>query len=69
MDTPEHRLDRVLHLLRRRQPVRRVYIPGLQVDFKVFGSLGMTVLFLVGQGIYLSRHLHDAAPTTPKTED
>jgi len=37
------------------------------VDFKVFGSLGMTVLFLVGQGVYLSRHLHDA--TTPKTED
>jgi intracellular septation protein len=39
------------------------------VDFKVFGSLGMTVLFLVGQGIYLSRHLHDTDPTTPKTED
>lgn len=39
------------------------------VDFKVFGSLGMTLLFLVGQGIYLSRHLHDADPTTPKTED
>jgi intracellular septation protein len=39
------------------------------VDFKVFGSLGMTVLFLIGQGIYLSRHLHDTAPTTPKTED
>lgn len=39
------------------------------VDFKVFGSLGMTLLFLIGQGIYLSRHLHDADPTTPKTED
>jgi len=39
------------------------------VDFKVFGSLGMPVLFLVGQGVYLSRHLHDSAPTTPKTED
>ena len=39
------------------------------VDFKVFGSLGMTVLFLVAQGIYLSRHLHDTEPTTPKTED
>ena len=39
------------------------------VDFKVFGSLGMTVLFLVGQGVYLSRHLHDSDPTTPKTED
>ena len=36
------------------------------VDFKVFGSLGMTVLFLIGQGIYLSRHLHDTAATTPK---
>jgi intracellular septation protein len=39
------------------------------VDFKVFGSLGMTVLFLVAQGVYLSRHLHDSDTTTPKTED
>ena len=39
------------------------------VDFKVFGSLGMTVLFLVGQGVYLSRHLHDSDPTTPKPEE
>ncbi|MGE8408447.1 MAG: septation protein A [Pseudomonas sp.] len=39
------------------------------VDFKVFGSLGMTVLFLVGQGVYLSRHLHDTDPTTPKPEE
>lgn len=37
------------------------------VDFKVFGSLGMTLVFLVAQGIYLSRHLHDAdTTTTPK---
>jgi intracellular septation protein len=27
------------------------------------------LLFLVAQGIYLSRHLHDADTTTPKTED
>ena len=40
------------------------------VDFKVFGSLGMTLIFLVGQGIYLTRHMHDAAPSsTTKTED
>ncbi|MBA1324382.1 septation protein A [Pseudomonas plecoglossicida] len=39
------------------------------VDFKVFGSLGMTVIFLVAQGVYLSRHLHDSDSTTPKTED
>lgn len=31
------------------------------VDFKVFGSLGMTVLFLIAQGIYLARHLRDDA--------
>ena len=39
------------------------------VDFKVFGSLGMTVLFLVAQGVYLSRHLHDSDPSTSKTEE
>ncbi|WP_218585599.1 septation protein A [Pseudomonas sp. Marseille-P9899] len=39
------------------------------VDFKVFGSLGMTVLFLVGQGVYLSRHMHDSDPSTPKSEE
>jgi intracellular septation protein len=39
------------------------------VDFKVFGSLGMTLLFLVGQGIFLARHMHDADPSTPETKD
>ncbi len=39
------------------------------VDFKVFGSLGMTLLFLLGQGIYLARHMHDADPSTPKNKD
>ena len=44
---------------------------SIWVDFKVFGSLGMTVLFLVAQGFYLSRHLHDtdAAPSNTKSED
>ena len=36
------------------------------VDFKVFGSLGMTLLFLVAQGIYLARHMHDDAPQQTK---
>jgi len=27
------------------------------VDFKVFGSLAMTLLFLLGQGIFLARHM------------
>jgi len=42
---------------------------SIWVDFKVFGSLGLTVLFLVGQGIYLSRPLHDSDTPTSKTED
>jgi intracellular septation protein len=72
LDPPERGLDRVFPVLRRGQPVRGVHLPGaIWVDFKVFGSLGMTVLFLIAQGIYLSRHLHDTDPTdtSPKTED
>ena len=38
------------------------------VDFKVFGSLGMTLLFLIGQGVFLARHMHDA-PTGEKPKD
>ena len=41
---------------------------SIWVDFKVVGSLGMTLLFLVGQGIYLSRHLHDEQPTAEPTD-
>ncbi|MCY1487431.1 putative intracellular septation protein A [compost metagenome] len=42
---------------------------SIWVDFKVFGSLGMTLLFLVGQGIFLARHLHDGdAEPTPSAK-
>jgi intracellular septation protein len=30
------------------------------VNFKLFGMLGLTVLFVLGQGLYLSRHMPDA---------
>lgn len=41
------------------------------VDFKVFGSLGMTLVFLIAQGLYLAKHMQDPASTPPttKTED
>lgn len=41
--------------------------PSIWVDFKVFGSLGMTLLFLVGQGVFLAKHIHDveADPAAP----
>ena len=41
--------------------------PSIWVDFKVFGSLGMTVLFLIGQGVFLSRYMQDA-PSNPNKE-
>lgn len=27
------------------------------VDFKVFGSLGMTLVFIIAQGVYIARHM------------
>jgi intracellular septation protein len=41
---------------------------SIWVDFKVFGSLAMTLLFLVGQGFYLARHLHDSDDAKPTTD-
>jgi intracellular septation protein len=32
------------------------------VDFKMFGTTGLMLIFTVGQGIYLSRHLHPKEP-------
>jgi intracellular septation protein len=29
------------------------------VNFKLFGMLGLTVLFILGQGLYLSRYMKD----------
>ncbi|WP_437881294.1 septation protein A [Pseudomonas sp. LRF_L74] len=39
---------------------------SIWVDFKVFGSLGMTLLFMIAQGIYLARHMRDDAPQQSK---
>ena len=39
---------------------------SIWVDFKVFGSLGMTLLFLIGQGVYLSRHMQDQPAQSPE---
>lgn len=38
------------------------------VNFKLFGMLGLTLVFVVGQGLYLSRHatLQDTSSTTDK---
>ncbi len=32
------------------------------VDFKLFGSLGLMLVFTIAQGVYLSRYLHDDGP-------
>ncbi|WKB53261.1 septation protein A [Eleftheria terrae] len=33
------------------------YSTATWVNFKLFGSLGLMVLFMLGQGVYLSRHI------------
>lgn len=39
---------------------------NIWVDFKVFGSLGLTVLFLIGQGIFLARYMQDTPADSNK---
>lgn len=39
------------------------------VDFKVFGSLGLTLLFMLGQGAFLARHMQEAAADQPASKD
>lgn len=34
------------------------------VNFKLFGFLGLTLVFMLAQGLYLSRHLQPEQPTT-----
>jgi intracellular septation protein len=36
------------------------------VNFKLFGALGLMLLFTVAQGLYLSRHLEHEPPTEPR---
>lgn len=37
---------------------------SIWVDFKVYGVLGLTFLFVIAQGIYLSRHIIEEQPET-----
>jgi intracellular septation protein len=36
---------------------------GYWVDFKLFGMMGLTILFVVAQAFYLGRHIKDEPPT------
>jgi intracellular septation protein len=35
------------------------YSTDAWVDFKLFGGIGLMVLFTLAQGLYLSKHMHD----------
>lgn len=39
------------------------------VDFKLFGATGLMLLFMLAQGVYISRHLPEAAPEDGATAD
>lgn len=38
------------------------YPTDVWVNFKMWGSLGLTLLFMIGQGVYLSRHVIEPKP-------
>jgi intracellular septation protein len=39
------------------------------VNFKLFGSLGLTFLFVLAQGLWLGRHMKDPGPAAPPPSD
>lgn len=41
---------------------------SIWVDFKLFGSLAMTIIFMIGQAIYLSRHIKEEKTTEEPKE-
>lgn len=44
--------------------VAYTYPTDIWVNFKLFGGLGLMVLFTLGQGLYLSRHLQEDDPAS-----
>jgi intracellular septation protein len=38
------------------------------VDFKLFGMMGLTALFVIGQGFYLARHIKEDQPRTAESD-
>ena len=38
------------------------------VNFKLFGMLGLTILFVIGQAVYLAKHMKQQPETTAQTE-
>ncbi|WP_462320732.1 inner membrane-spanning protein YciB [Halochromatium sp.] len=38
------------------------------VNFKLFGMMGLTILFVIGQALYLARHVHEPEPVESHPE-
>ena len=45
--------------------VAYTYSQAVWVNFKLFGSMGLMLIFVIAQGIYLARHLPKTRPTDP----
>ncbi|MCF7978763.1 MAG: septation protein A [Chromatiaceae bacterium] len=39
------------------------------VNFKLFGMMGMTILFIIGQAVYLARYIQDSEPSDYEPSD
>ncbi len=42
---------------------------GIWVNFKVFGLLGLTLLFAIGQAVFMARHMQDKSDNDKSTPD
>ena len=42
---------------------------GIWVNFKVFGLLGLTLLFVVAQAFFMAKHMHDKPETDASSPD
>ncbi|MCB6182218.1 septation protein A [Leeia sp. TBRC 13508] len=41
------------------------YPESFWVNFKLFGVLGLTLVFMIAQGLYLAKYIQEAKPTEP----
>lgn len=49
--------------------VAHFYSFDIWVDFKLFGILGLTLLFVIAQGVFLSRHIKEDELDSPLQKD
>lgn len=48
--------------------IAKSFATDIWVNFKLFGSMGLMLAFIIGQGLWLSRYLPEETPDAPATD-